>query len=136
MNNTNKKSVHYRERIFVWRQSKGFCPALLRYRLALRLFLLRCPKVFSAWSAENFRPLRHPHLASYPTGSASVTIPVGENAPPEHFLPLHSRSYFESLSSDFIEKIKGNSSRNYLFCIYSSICNNSLYNEISLCDMK
>ena len=48
----------------------------IKEQLAL-LALLRCPKSFSAWSAERFRPLRHPRLAVSATGGASAAMPKG-----------------------------------------------------------
>ena len=40
-------------------------------------YLLRFPKLITACSVYELWPLRHPHLASSPTGCASVTMPRG-----------------------------------------------------------
>ena len=48
------------------------------YKHITNLWLYSCgaQNRLSAWSAERFWPLRHPHLASSPAGSASVTMPA------------------------------------------------------------
>ena len=45
---------------------RALCPS--------NVLLLRCPKFITAWSAYELWPLRHPHLASSRTASASVTM--------------------------------------------------------------